>query len=83
MIVGQDEQVCNDNVYLYEIVVLTLLHKFSGECNFTMSYTGLSVGRFMQLGVARGLFEYGPNIEKGLCQRFLWIIPKPSTTLFD
>lgn len=55
----------------------------SGEANFTMKYTGLSVGGFTQPCVARNLLEYGPNVEKGLCQRFLWLLPKPKQTPFD
>ncbi len=55
----------------------------SGESNFTMDYTGLTVGGFTQPSVARGLIEYPPNVEKGLCQRFLWLLPKPNPTLFS
>ena len=47
-----------------------------------MTHTGLTVG-FIQPAVARGLIEHPSNIEKGLCQRFLWIAPKPNPTLFD
>lgn len=54
----------------------------SGEANFTMDYTGLVVGGFTQPSVARGLIESIANIEKGVCQRFLWILPKPSPTKF-
>ena len=54
----------------------------SGEANFTMDYTGLVVGGFTQPSVARGLIESIANIEKGVCQRFLWILPKSSPTKF-
>ena len=54
----------------------------SGEANFTMDYTELVVGAFTQPSVARGLIESIANIEKGVCQRFLWILPKPSPTKF-
>lgn len=48
-----------------------------------MDHTGLTIGGFTQPGVARGLIENPANIEKGLCQRFLWLLPKPSPTLFE
>ena len=40
------------------------------------------MGGFTQPSVARGLIESIANIEKGVCQRFLWILPKPSPTKF-
>ena len=55
----------------------------SGEANFTMQHTGLTIGGFTQPSVARNLLEQPINIEKGLCQRFLWLVPKPSTVAFD
>lgn len=54
----------------------------SGEANFSMSHTGLTVGGFMQPSVARNLIEVQANIEKGLCQRFLWLVPEPNTVAF-
>lgn len=36
----------------------------SGEANFTMSHTALTVGGFIQPAVARGLIEHPSNIEK-------------------
>ena len=47
-----------------------------------MEYTGLVVGGFTQPSVARGLIESIVNIEKGVCQRFLWVLPKPCPTKF-
>ncbi len=38
----------------------------AGEANFSMGRTGQTEGLVL-------LIEYPPNIEKGLCQRFLWI----------
>ncbi len=55
----------------------------SGEANFTMHHTGLTVGGFTQPSVARNMLEHQPNIEKGLCQRFLWLVPKPNSILFE
>ena len=54
----------------------------SGEANFTMDYTGMVVGGFMQPNVARELIEPITNTEKGVHQRFLWILPKPSLKNF-
>lgn len=55
----------------------------SGEANFNMLVTGLTVAGFTQPTVARTLLEMPPAIEKGLVQRFLWIIPKPSFAPFS
>ena len=49
----------------------------TGEANFSMSTTSLTVGGFNQLSVARNLIELPGNAEKGLSQRFLWLFPKP------
>ena len=54
----------------------------SGDANFTMERTGFTVGGFTQPGVAKGLIENPSNIEKGLCQRFLWLVPRPSPVPF-
>lgn len=48
-----------------------------------MPHTGLTIGGFIQPIVARNLLEQPVNIEKGLCQRFLWIAPKPMSVHFD
>jgi hypothetical protein len=55
----------------------------SGEANFDMNITGLTVSGFTQPTVARHLIELPQAVEKGLVQRFLWIIPKPSFSTFD
>ena len=49
----------------------------SGEANFSMSSTNLTVGGFTQPGVARALIDIPANTEKGLSQRFLWLFPAP------
>ncbi len=46
-------------------------------------YTGLTLGGFIQPSVAWHLIEIPANIEKGLCQRFLWLVPKPSPVPFE
>lgn len=55
----------------------------SGDANFSMSITGLTVGGFTQPTVARSFLQLPQAIEKGLVQRFLWIIPKPSFSPFS
>ena len=49
----------------------------SGEANFSMETTSLTVGGFNQPSFARALIETPGNAEKGLSQRFLWLFPKP------
>lgn len=49
----------------------------SGDANFIMSETRLTIGGFTQPGVARSLIGMPGNTEKGLSRRFLWIFPKP------
>ena len=48
-----------------------------------MDRTGFTVGGFTQPPVAKGLIENPSNIEKGLCQRFLWLVPSPTPVPFD
>lgn len=54
----------------------------SGEANFHMSKTGLTLGGFTQPSVAANLVELLQSQEKGLAQRFLWILPKSSYGTF-
>lgn len=49
----------------------------SGEANFIMSSTRLTIGGFTQAGTARNLIDMPANSEKGLSHRFLWLFPKP------
>lgn len=55
----------------------------SGEANFDMKRTGLTVGGFIQPSIARNLLEQNASIEKGLCQRVLWCVPKPTVAIFE
>lgn len=55
----------------------------TGEANFSMKSTSLTVGGFNQPSVARSLIELAGNAEKGLSQRFLWFFPKPVYGDFD
>ena len=55
----------------------------TGEANFSMRRTSLTVGGFNQPAVARSLIELPGNAEKGLSQRFLWLFPKPVYGKFD
>lgn len=56
----------------------TVCISVSGEANFHMPKTGLTVGGFTQPSVATNLLELPQSSEKGLVQQFLWILPKPS-----
>ncbi len=47
-----------------------------------MHHTGLTLGGFTQPCVARNMLENPANVEKGLCQRFLWLVPEPTTVDF-
>ena len=55
----------------------------TGEANFNMDMTRLTIGGFTQPGVARNLMELPSNTEKGLSHRFLWLFPKPLYGQFD
>ena len=55
----------------------------SGDANFSIQRTGMTLGGFIQPIVVRALIEQQSNVEKGLCQRFLWIVPKPTIVTFD
>ena len=55
----------------------------SGDANFHMERTALTVGGFTQPTVAKSLIELPASVEKGLTQRFLWIFPEPSFASFD
>lgn len=55
----------------------------TGEANFAMERTCLTVGGFNQPAVARALIELPGNAEKGLSQRFLWLFPKPAYGKFN
>ena len=67
----------------WTLLIILIFNLVSGEANFSMSLTGLTVGGFTQPTVARNLLELQPAVEKGLVQRFLWIIPKPSFSPFS
>lgn len=66
--------------HFVESVYIILL---TGEANFEMDHTSLTVGGFTQSAVARSLIELPSNIEKGLSTRFLWVFPEPCYTKFQ
>ena len=45
--------------------------------------TGLTLGGFIQPSIAQNLLEQPANVEKGLCQTFLWFVAKPTPVPFD
>ena len=55
----------------------------TGEANFSMESTCLTVGGFSQPSVARSLIEQSGSAEIGLSQHFLWLFPQPSYCRFS
>jgi hypothetical protein len=55
----------------------TVCTAVTGEANFSMARTSLTVGGFNQPAIARALIELPNNQTTGLSQRFLWLFPKP------
>lgn len=53
------------------------VHTVSGDANFAMSCTRLTIGGFTQPCVARNLIDMPSNSEKGLSHRFVWLFSKP------
>ena len=70
---------CVGNLISYSYIDFWLVHIYvvSGDANFAMLSTQLTVGGFTQPGVARGLIETPSNAEKGFSHRFLWFFPHP------
>ena len=68
-IVVQQLVICTYICILYTLV--------SGDANFSMPSTYLTVGGFTQPSVARHVVELPSSIEKGFTHRFMWIFPKP------
>jgi len=60
-----------------EMMLIFVSSSVSGEANFMMSSTRLTIGGFTQAGVARSLIDMPSNSEKGLLRHFLWVFPKP------
>ena len=48
----------------------------SGEANFIMKSTNLTVGGFIQPSVGKSLID-PTNTEKGFTHRFIWLFPNP------
>ena len=62
---------------------MVIFSTVSGEANFEIKRTGLTLGGFIQLSIARNILEQPANMEKGLSQRFLWFVPEPIPVPFD
>ena len=73
------------NVYKITVRTLSICYFFSvsGEANFSLQRTGMTLGGFIQPGISRAIVEQPANVEKGLCQRFLWLVPQPCFDQFD
>ena len=63
--------------------LMSSVNTVTGDANFSMEKTALTVGGFTQPSVARNLWDQQASIEKGLPQRFLWLIPQPYFSTFD
>ena len=62
------------NACLYHLVLKCLCaFTVTGDANFDITSTNLTLGGFTQPAVARSLIENSANIEKGLSQRFMWV----------
>ena len=57
--------------------MFTCFETVTGEANFTMERTALTLGGFTQPAVARSIITMQGSAEKGLAQRFMWLFPKP------
>lgn len=55
----------------------------TGDANFQMGKMAVIVSGFTQPTVAKSLWDQQASIEKGLPQRFLWLIPQPSFSTFE
>lgn len=76
---GEETQVSILTVIMHPITInfVPCTIVVSGDANFVMSSTRLTIGGFTEAGVARSLIEMPSNSEKGLSHRFLWLFPKP------
>ena len=67
---------CPQYVCMFHLIV-------SVDANFCIKHTALTVGGLTQPTTARDLIKHPASVEKGLTQRFLWLIPEPSFSKFD
>lgn len=79
------EKAYYSSCHMHADFVVECVHCFTvtGEANFNMDNTRLTIGGFTQPGVARHLMELASNTEKGLSHRFLWLFPKPLYGKFE
>ena len=63
---------------VYDRLTITV----TGEANFSMDSTCLTVGGFSQPSVARAIIEQSGSAEIGLSQRILWMFPQPAYSKF-
>ena len=78
--------VCSSCARSFVLPLFMICHSIltvTGEANFSMDLTSLTVKGFNQPAVARSLIELPGNAEKGLSQRFLWLYPKPVYGTFE
>ena len=63
--------------------LMSSINTVTGDANFSMENTVLTVGGFTQSSVARNLWDQQASIEKVLPERFLCLIPQPYFSAFD
>ena len=73
---------CLCGLYL-NLMQLPFMLTVTGEANFSMDSTCLTVGGFSQPSVARVLIEQSGSAEIGLSQRILWLFPQPAYSRFS
>lgn len=76
---------CMVNLYAGVLTVYNvsfLVNQVSGDANFSMKRTGLTLGGFIQPSVSRYYLEQVQSSNHGLSQRFLWFVPKSKPVLF-
>ena len=79
-------RLCNDySMLLVKKATHILLSLFAvtGNANYCMERTALTVGGFTQPNVAKALIENSSSVEKGLTQRFLCLFLTPSYVKFE
>ncbi len=70
-------------MYVDAVSLASTYFTVTGDANFSMTTTSLTIGGFSQPAIARTLIEQAGSAEIGLTQRFLWLFPKPSYARFN
>lgn len=68
-------------MHVYLLFVIILYSLVSGDANFVMARTALTVGGFTQPASAKKLIEQ--PADTGFAQRFLWMVAEPTYSDFE